>query len=31
MTAENPNWRSVACDPANIGIDDLSSVRRISK
>lgn len=22
MTAENPNWRSVACDPASIGIED---------
>jgi len=28
MTAENPNWRSVACDPASIGIAD-ESVRRI--
>ena len=23
MTAENPNWRSVACDPASIGIEDI--------
>ncbi|MDB5697472.1 MAG: pspB [Alphaproteobacteria bacterium] len=32
MTAENPNWRSVACDPASIGIED-QPVRpeRISK
>jgi phage shock protein B len=30
MTAENPNWRQVACDPASIGIED-SSLRRISK
>src|SRR5688572_15935910 len=22
MTAENPAWRSVACDPAAIGIED---------
>ena len=22
MSAENPNWRSVACDPAEIGIPD---------
>jgi len=22
MTAENPNWRTVACDPAAIGIED---------
>jgi phage shock protein B len=21
MTAENPNWRSVACDPATLGLD----------
>jgi len=31
MTAENPNWRSVACDPASIGIEDSTSVRRIAK
>lgn len=24
MTAENPNWRAVACDPAATGIEDLS-------
>ena len=24
MTAENPAWRSVACDPAAIGIEDQS-------
>lgn len=28
MTAENPNWQSIACDPASIGIED-HSVRRI--
>lgn len=22
MTAENPNWRAVACDPASTGIED---------
>jgi phage shock protein B len=31
MTAENPAWRQLAADPASIGIDDLSSVRRLSK
>ena len=35
MTAENPNWRAVACDPADIGIQDRSadraSVRRIGQ
>lgn len=33
MTAENPNWRSIACDPASTGIADQSvsnqPVRRI--
>ena len=24
MTAENPNWRAVACDPAATGIEDHS-------
>ena len=24
MSAENPNWRAVACDPADIGIEDHS-------
>lgn len=30
MTAENPNWRSVASDPVSIGIEDQSirSIRR---
>ena len=31
MTAENPGWRQIAADPASTGIDDLSSVRRLSK
>ncbi len=22
MTAENPNWRAIACDPATTGIED---------
>ena len=26
MTAENPNWRSVACDPASIGIESRSNI-----
>jgi phage shock protein B len=25
MTAENPNWRAVTCDPADIGIEDRSA------
>ena len=35
MTAENPNWRSIACDPASTGIEDLSrspeAARRIGQ
>ena len=35
MTAENPNWRAVACDPAATGIEDLSvtpqAARRIGQ
>ena len=37
MTAENPNWRSLACDPASTGIDQpaleesSSTIRRIAK
>jgi phage shock protein B len=35
MTVENPNWRSVACDPASTGIEDLSvptqAARRIAQ
>ena len=30
MTAENPNWRQVACDPASIGIED-QNLRRLGK
>jgi phage shock protein B len=29
MTAEHPNWRSVSCDPASIGIDDTELLRRV--
>ena len=25
MTAENPNWRAIACDPATTGIEDRSA------
>jgi phage shock protein B len=32
MTAENPNWRSLGCDPAAIGIEDrttnIENIRR---
>ena len=32
MTAENPNWRALTCDPADIGIEDqLSTMRRIKQ
>ncbi len=31
MTAENPNWRSITCDPASIGLEDQGLVRRIAK
>jgi phage shock protein B len=31
MTAENPNWRQIAVDPASIGIDDLHPARRIQQ
>lgn len=32
MTAENPNWRSLTCDPADIGIEDhVQTVRRIKQ
>ena len=32
MTADNPNWRSLACDPASTGIeDDSASLRRIGQ
>lgn len=28
MNAENPGWRSIACDPASIGIEDDSRSRQ---
>ncbi len=31
MAAENPGWRQMAADPASIGIEDNSSVRRIGQ
>jgi phage shock protein B len=31
MSAENPNWRQVACDPAEIGIEDRSTINQPSK
>jgi phage shock protein B len=31
MTAENPNWRAVACDPAATGIEDLNVSRNAAK
>ena len=36
MTAENPNWRSIACDPETTGIgpsleDERNPVRRIGQ
>ena len=31
MTAENPNWRAVACDPAEIGIEDQTIINQPSK
>ena len=31
MTAENPNWRQVACDPAEIGIEDSAATNQPSK
>ena len=35
MTAENPNWRAIACDPAATGIEDATrtsqTTRRIGR
>ena len=31
MSAENPNWRQVACDPADIGIEDRTNFNQPSK
>jgi len=30
MTAENPNWRAIACDPATTGIEDRTVGRTVS-
>lgn len=27
MSAENPNWRSIACDPADVGLTDVGAGR----
>ena len=31
MSAENPNWRAVACDPADIGIEDANIASQPSR
>ena len=31
MAAENPGWRQLAQDPAGLGLEDSSSIRRINK
>jgi phage shock protein B len=31
MAADNPGWRQLSQDPMDLGIEDSSSVRRISK
>src|SRR4051794_38509738 len=31
MSAENPNWRQIACDPADIGIEDRIVTNQPSK
>jgi len=31
MTAENPNWRQIACDPASTGIEDLGAIRKAAE
>ena len=31
MTAENPNWRAIACDPAATGIEDLSVTNQAAR
>jgi phage shock protein B len=31
MAAENPNWRQLSQDPAGLGLEDSSSVQRISR
>lgn len=31
MSADNPNWRSLACDPAGLGLEDQLATPRIVK
>ena len=31
MTAENPNWRQIACDPAELGIEDPIATNQTSR
>jgi phage shock protein B len=31
MTAENPNWRAIACDPAATGIEDRTVTNRAAE
>lgn len=31
MSADNPNWRSIACDPADIGIEDRTTINEPSR
>ncbi len=31
MAAENPGWRQLSQDPTGLGLEDNSSIRRISK
>ena len=31
MSADNPGWRSLAADPASIGIEDSTSIRRVEQ
>lgn len=31
MTAENPNWRQVSCDPADIGLEDQTNANQPSR
>jgi phage shock protein B len=28
MTAENPNWRTIGCDPADLGLTDARATRQ---
>jgi phage shock protein B len=30
MSAENPNWRAIACDPAEIGLEDRLEDRNVT-